>query len=153
MVVSSDGDFSRCSGGGDCFLEMRGLSSLSPSSLGRLTASAEVVVTGGLSGPWLVPRSASLRFRPFSGSVPSDSEVRRVRGKLDGTSAASSASATASWIRGIEYGGSSAFWPNSCWAIVCSSSLSPCDSRLKVKCSISLQGSGPRCCQLISSTP
>jgi len=154
VVVSPDAErFSRCSGGGDGLFETRGLSSLSPSSLGRFAVSAGVVVIEGLSGPWLVPRSASLRFKPFSGSVPSHSECLRVSGRLDGTSAASSTSATASWVGGIEHGGSSAFWLNSSSAMACSSSLSSDASGLKLGRSGSLRANGPRCCQLISSTP
>lgn len=79
--VAAEG-FSCCSGGGDCLFDRRGLPSPSPSSLGRLAVSADAVWTegldGALSGPWLVPRSASLRFNPFSGSATSDSEARRV---------------------------------------------------------------------------
>ena len=140
VVVSPDAEeFSRPSGGGDGLFETRGLSSLSPSSLGRFAVSTGAVVIEGLSGPWLVPRSASLRFKPFSGSVPSDSECLRVGGRLDGTSAASSTSATASWVGGIEHGGFSTFWLDSSSAIACSSSLSFDTSGLKLGRSGSLR--------------
>lgn len=142
------GDSSLCSGGGDGRFDTRGLSSLSASSLGRFAVSAfGVSVDGPLSGPKLVARSANLRLRPFSGSPPSDSEARRVCGRLGAVSCDSSASSAASSTESSELGGCDAktslacVWLASWNAVMLGwSDLASC-----WEC-------GP-CCHLMSSTP